>query len=112
MSNIMELNQDNFSDFINIKDTLCIVDFWAPWCGPCRMFSPVLKAASEKYADNSVLFGRVNVDENMQIALQYNVNVIPKLIIFKNGQIISFSQGVMDLNGLEKLIDELLNKQS
>lgn len=77
-----ELNSQTFSDFIS--SGLVLVDFWAPWCGPCRMQIPILNQVAEKLPD--VKIGKVNVDENADLAAQYGVNTIPYLVIFKEGE--------------------------
>ena len=77
-----ELDQQTFKDFI--ASGLALVDFWAPWCGPCRMQIPILDQVAEKLPD--VKIGKVNVDENSDLAVQFGVNTIPYLIIFKDGR--------------------------
>ena len=70
-----------------------LVDFWAPWCGPCRLLGPVIEQIAEKYSDKMVV-GKVNVDEQPELASKFNVMTIPTLIVFKNGQIANVSVGV------------------
>jgi thioredoxin 1 len=77
-----ELNQKNFKDFI--ASGLVLVDFWAPWCGPCRMQIPILDQVAGKVP--AVKIGKVNVDENGELAVQFGVNTIPFLVIFKEGR--------------------------
>lgn len=77
-----ELKSDSFNDFIS--SGLVLVDFWAPWCGPCRMQIPILDQVAEKVP--AVKIGKVNVDDEPDLAAQYGVNTIPYLIIFKDGQ--------------------------
>ena len=77
-----ELNQQTFPDFIS--SGLALVDFWAPWCGPCRLQNPILDQVAAKMP--WVKIGKVNVDENGPLATQYGVNTIPYLVIFKQGK--------------------------
>ncbi len=77
-----ELNADNFNDFISQGTVL--VDFWAPWCGPCRMQLPILEQVAGQLP--AVKIGKVNVDENADLAAHFGVNTIPYLVIFKDGQ--------------------------
>ncbi|MFN3910173.1 MAG: thioredoxin [Candidatus Anstonellaceae archaeon] len=76
-----ELTKENFQKFINGK--LVLVDFWAPWCGPCRMLSPILDQIEKEMPD--VSFGKVNVDEQNELADQYQISGVPTLILFSKG---------------------------
>ena len=91
-----ELNQQTFKDFI--ASGLVLVDFWAPWCGPCRMQIPILDQVAEKLP--AVKIGKVNVDENGDLAVQFGVNTIPYLIIFKDGQKVADFVGMRQANVL------------
>ena len=91
-----ELNQRTFKDFI--ASGLALVDFWAPWCGPCRMQIPILDQVAEKLP--AVKIGKVNVDENSELAAQYGVNTIPFLVIFKEGRKVSEFIGMRQANVL------------
>ena len=77
-----ELNQTSFKEFIG--SGLALVDFWAPWCGPCRMQNPILDQVAEQVP--AVKIGKVNIDDHSELAGQFNVNTIPYLVIFKDGQ--------------------------
>ena len=83
------------------------VDFWAEWCGPCRMVSPVVEELSKEY--DNVDFVKVNVDENNELAQKYNVFSIPTLAIFKNGQIVSQKVGAAGRESYKNMIDGQLN---
>lgn len=97
------LTKDNFEDVIT-KNDLVIVDFWAPWCGPCKGFAPVFEAASEKYKD--VVFAKVNTDEEQELAGHFAIRSIPTIMIFRE-QVVLFSQaGALPANGLESVITQ------
>ncbi len=91
-----ELNQQTFKDFV--ASGLVLVDFWAPWCGPCRMQIPILDQVAEKLP--AVKIGKVNVDENSDLAVQFGVNTIPYLLIFKDGQKVADFVGMRQANVL------------
>jgi thioredoxin 1 len=95
-----ELNQKTFQDFI--ATGLALVDFWAPWCGPCRMQIPILDQVAEKMP--AVKIGKVNVDDNGDLAAQFGVNTIPYLVIFKDGQKVN---GFVGMRQAHVLIDAL-----
>ncbi len=98
-----ELNQQTFKDFV--ASGLVLVDFWAPWCGPCRMQIPILAQVAEKLPD--VKIGKVNVDENGDLAAQFGVNNIPYLLIFKDGQKVSDFVGMRQANVLIDALNSL-----
>lgn len=82
---IKELNKTNFDQVISNSEKPVLVDFWAQWCGPCRMLAPILQDVDEEVRDK-VLIAKVNVDENMELAQEYNIMTIPALVLFKNGE--------------------------
>lgn len=91
MSKIVTLSDDNFEEIVGKGKVL--VDFWAAWCGPCRMLSPVVDEVAEEA--EGVTVGKFNIDESQEIAMKYNVNVIPTLIVFENGKEVKRSVGVI-----------------
>jgi thioredoxin len=100
----LELNQSNFEQTIIENDTI-IVDFWAPWCGPCRSFAPVFDAASEKHQD--IVFAKVNTEEEHGLAGQFQVRSIPTLMVFREKVILYAQPGALPASGLEDLIGKV-----
>ena len=97
------LTDDNFEDVVK-KNDMVLIDFWAPWCAPCRGFGPVFEAASEKYPD--VVFAKVNSDEQQAVAGAFDIRSIPFLMVFRE-QIILFAQaGALPPNALEAVIQQ------
>ena len=91
---ILHLNQDNFDTTVNGAET-ALVDFWAPWCGPCKMLGPVFEEA-EKEVNGKAVLAKVNVDEQQDLAVRFGVTSIPTLILFKNGKEVKRSLGFID----------------
>lgn len=96
----------NFADILQ-DDKLVIVDFWAVWCGPCRMLSPIVDEIAEEMADK-VTVVKCNVDDCEDIAMQYRIMSIPTLIFFKNGEIVDKTVGAMPKSALVEKINSLL----
>ena len=104
---LKHLNKDEFEQAVNAGDELVVVDFFATWCGPCRMMAPVIEELAEEY-DGKVKIGKLDVDENSDIAARYGVMSIPTIILFKDGEIFSKSVGLQDKEVLENAIKEML----
>lgn len=102
----MEVNESNFKEFTGEKDRLVVLDFWAEWCGPCRMLAPVLEEIGTEYPE--VAFGKVNVDEEAGLAQMFKIVSIPTLVFMKNGKIIKKSVGYLDADGLRAVLDGLI----
>ncbi|MEF2834752.1 MAG: thioredoxin [Clostridium sp. CAG:245_30_32] len=85
MSKVIEISEDNFESEVLKSELPVLVDFWAPWCGPCRMMGPIVDEISEENLELKVC--KVNVDEASELAIKYDVESIPTLIYFKNGEV-------------------------
>ena len=97
------LTQDNFDQVVNGND-MVVIDFWAPWCGPCKGFAPVFEAASEKHGD--IVFAKVNTEEQQELAAAFNIRSIPTLMLFRE-KVILFSQaGALPGSALEQVITQ------
>jgi len=98
---VVELTKDNFEQVVTSNPTV-IVDYWAPWCGPCRGFAPVFERVAE--ANPDVVFAKVNTDDEQEIASHFQIRSIPTLMVFRE-QIIVFSQpGALPQNALEQVV--------
>lgn len=97
---VIELTKDNFEAEVLNSDVPVLVDFWAPWCGPCKMLSPVIEEVAKQAQGFKV--GKVNTDEKQELAMKYNIRTIPTLIVFKDGKEFNKSIGVISK-------DEILN---
>ena len=99
-ANIVTLTGENFEQEVTKASTPVVVDFWAEWCGPCKMIAPMLDQLAGEFA-GKVKVGKVNIDEFQQIAAQYRINSIPTLLFFKNGQIVDQVVGAKPLKDLK-----------
>ena len=102
--NIIELTGDNFNDEIQDSRPL-LVDFWAEWCGPCRMVAPVLDELAQSMGDK-VRIGKLNVDANQDLSMQYQVQSIPTFLLFKDGKVVDRMMGAMPKAAFEKFIEK------
>lgn len=98
----MAINQENFADEVLNAKKPVLVDFWAEWCGPCRMMAPVLDQLAERHPDVRVV--KVNVDEQPELAARFQVTGIPTLVLFRDGQKVASSVGVRPLDELERML--------
>jgi len=105
-STVIKLDESNFDREVTQDDKPMIVDFWAEWCGPCKMISPLLDEIAREKA-GSVKIAKVNVDENQSLSLKYNIRAIPALLFFKNGQLRDQVTGVASKKDLLNRIDAL-----
>ena len=98
----LEINMNNFKEeVLEAKETV-LADFWAPWCGPCRMQGPVLEKFAEANPDVKVV--KINVDDNQELAMQFKIMSIPSMIIFKNGEAVNCAVGLQSKAALEELV--------
>ena len=104
-ANIVTLTSNNFDDEIKQAATPILVDFWAEWCGPCRMVTPVLEKLADEYAGKARV-GKVNVDEHSGLAAKFGVQSIPTLLLFKEGKVVEQFVGATTRDVLAKLIDK------
>lgn len=104
----LTFTDSNFSDEVLKSETPVLVDFWAEWCGPCKIVDPIVKEISEEYG-GKLKVGRLNVDENQQTSMTYNVMSIPTLLIFKNGQPVKSMIGAQAKENFKKGIEEAIS---
>ncbi|PYK17937.1 MAG: thioredoxin [Verrucomicrobia bacterium] len=105
-SSVIKLDESNFDREVTQDDKPVIVDFWAEWCGPCKMIAPLLDEIAREKAD-AVKVAKVNVDENQSLSLKYNIRAIPALLFFKNGQLRDQVTGVASKKDLLNRIEAL-----
>jgi thioredoxin 1 len=104
----LEVNGTNIEDVLKEK-SVTVLDFWAPWCGPCRMLVPVIDTLSTEYDGKDVTIAKVNVEENQDLAAKYAVRGIPTVLIFKDGEVVERKVGVEPKANYESAINALLN---
>lgn len=104
---MMDLTTKNFEDEVLKSKTPVVVDFWAEWCGPCRIFSPIVDEISKNY-EPKVKFGKLNTDDNSEIAGKYNIMSIPSVLIFDKGEVKAMSVGALPKESFKKWLDKNL----
>ena len=97
----VELTKETFEQVVTGNDTV-VIDFWAPWCGPCKMFAPTFEAVAE--ANPNVVFAKVNTEEQQEIGAMFNIRSIPTLMVFREKVIIFSQAGALPKSGLEQIV--------
>ncbi len=101
--NVITLTEANWKDEVVSSDTPVLVDFWAPWCGPCRIIAPIIEELAEEF-EGKVKVGKLNTDENPNIAMQYGIRAIPTVILFKGGEVVDTRIGVQPKDALKQML--------
>lgn len=104
---MIELKQDNFESEVLKSEVPVVVDYWAPWCGPCRIFSPIIEEVSKEY-EGKVKFAKLNTDENQELAQRYNIMSIPTVLLFEGGKIKATSVGSLPKESLRAWLSKNL----
>ena len=100
---IMNITRSNYEELVRRSEKPVLLDFWAPWCGPCRMVAPILEEIAAERSD--ILVGKINVDEEMELATQFGVASIPTLVVVKNGKAAAKSVGYQPKESIQKLLE-------
>ena len=103
----MVITENNFEEEVLKNEIPVLVDFYADWCGPCKMMAPIVKELADKFAGKCKV-GKCNIDENLKVAQNYRVMSIPTFIVFKNGEVVVTAIGAMSKNDLESKINAVL----
>lgn len=99
-----QLTDSNFKEQVLDREGITVIDFWAEWCGPCRMISPIIEELATEY-DGKALVGKVNVDDNPEISMKYGIRSIPTILILKNGEIVDRHVGTTSKQVLSNKIE-------
>ena len=103
----LEITDSNFEETVLKSDKPVMVDFWAAWCGPCRMVGPIIDELSEEYEGKAII-GKVDIDSNQQYAAQFGVRNIPTVLVFKDGELVDRKVGVSSKNDYAQALDKLI----
>ena len=100
---VLKITGDNFQEEVLKSDKIVLIDFYADWCGPCRMMAPIIDQIAEEMVDK-IKVGKVNVDENQELAMEYGVMSIPTIVIIENGEVKNTLVGVRDKNEIKEML--------
>lgn len=103
----VEINKDNFVNQVMDSDQGVLLDFWAPWCGPCKILGPIIDELAEEYA-NRVVIGKVNVDQNPELASAFQVKSIPTLVFIKEKRMLEKLSGLVPKPNLQEMLNDLM----
>lgn len=101
--NVLKITGDNFQEEVLKSNKPVLIDFYADWCGPCRMMSPIIDQIAEEMPDE-IKVGKVNVDENQELAMEYGIMSIPTIVIMENGEVKNTLVGVRDKNEIKEML--------
>lgn len=104
---VHEITDQNFEQKVLKNEKPVLIDFWAPWCGPCMMMSPIVDELAQVFKDK-IEFGKINVDENTRTATEYNIMSIPAIKIFKEGKILKEFQGLQNKEALKEELNKIV----
>lgn len=104
---VHKLDDQDFDEKVIKTKKLILVDFWADWCGPCKILSPILNEVAKEYC-KKIIFYKINIDDNPLTAPKYNVSSIPTLILFKNGKIVDTKSGILSLNQIKNFLNKYI----
>ena len=106
-NNLVEITDDNFDTEVLESELPVLVDFWAEWCGPCKMISPIVEEIASDY-NGKVKVGKVNIDYNQQVAMTYGIRGIPALLVFKSGSVANQIVGAVPKDHITQILDEVI----
>ena len=103
----IDVNEENFDSVVMNSDKPVLVDFWAEWCGPCKMLTPTIEALAEEYKDTSSIV-KINVDDSPTIATKYGIRSIPSILLFNNGDVVEQRVGAVSKDELASMLDKII----
>ena len=103
----IDVNEENFDSVVMNSDKPVLVDFWAEWCGPCKMLTPTIEALAEDYKDSSSIV-KINVDDSPAIASKYGIRSIPSILLFNNGDVVEQRVGAVSKDELAGMLDKII----